>query len=124
MDLLTVGDGDNKRVPPFTFAERYSSNGYVGMIRSNEWKYLYRQVKSELGEETQEWIFDLRGDPAELENVVGRDKRQDSDARKQFLQFRELLARSVLQRDTQPPGQQDSMDESMRKKLKALGYVR
>ncbi len=123
IDLLGLAEKRDHMTPEFTFAERYYPEGYMAMIRSNVLKYLYKLEESKQEEAVSEWLFDLMQDPAEARNMLGQDQHKDREMRVQFSQMRRILSRSILDRAPSPSVLKQPLNNDMREKLKALGYV-
>jgi len=124
IDLLSVGEGERNQPPEYTFAERFIPSEYRGMLRSNHWKYLQKTIDRDNGKEILEWVFDLKHDPYELTNLLGRDTKKDDSLRSAFSQFVKEIAHEGSELRKLPAAPPKELGEGMRESLKALGYVK
>jgi hypothetical protein len=125
LDVDLVKAGIRPRAGPlcnYTFAERFLP--YASMLRSDRWKYLCETCDSAKSSTVAEWLFDLRDDPAELRNLIGKDDAKDLFFREKHTQFTQNLMRITPSAGFDTNRQGPSLGEELREGLKALGYAR
>lgn len=93
------------------FAHRLGDDGVLWAAVQGDWKLILDEVKG------RQLLFDVAGDPRELENRLGRE----ADVAKRLEQELERFKRTV--RPVEDTSVQVPMDQALMEHLKSLGYV-
>lgn len=101
----------SERIPPMTLPERTNyEDGEKFALQDSQYKYIYRT-------EGEDEFYDLRKDPYELNNIIGRGIKEENELRNAI-----ILKIEQLKQDA--GAKSELVDKEAIEQLKALGYIR
>ena len=99
--------------------QRAVTDGRFKMIYSQDWG----EQRWIAGQRQPFALFDLQADPAETENLIGRDHEAERRLQTALHRLWSEPPFDVLVHEGDDPQEHEEMDEETRRQLKALGYI-